>query len=247
MKKNTIIITGASSGIGKATALLLANNGFEIFNLDRAEQEFQHENIRYYNCDVASYEEVKNVIQLIAKNIGFIDGLFANAGIFLFGDLVDTSIDDMKNMIDTNLLGTLYVVKEVLPIMRKQKTGNILLMGSEQSFIGKAKNCIYGLTKGAIAQLTKNLCIDNAKYNIRVNCVCPGTIDTPGCQNIIEEISNKHKIDKIDIYNSINKAQPIKAMGSPNDVAEFALFIFSEKCHYMTGALVSIDGGSIAQ
>lgn len=247
IKKKNIIITGASNGIGKATALRLADNGFTVFNLDSKEPEYQHENVYYHYCDVANYLEVKNVIQLIVKNAKQIDGLFSNAGIFLVADLVDTSIEDMKKVIDVNLFGTLYVIKEVLPIMREQKAGNILLMGSDQSFIGKTKNCIYGLTKGAIGQLTKNLCIDNAKYNIQVNCVCPGTIDTEGCQNIIEEISIKHELDKTEMYHSLKQAQPIKALGSPNDIAEFALFVFSEKCGYMTGALISIDGGFIAQ
>lgn len=105
--------------------------------------------------------------------------LFANAGIHLFATLEETSDEEFENLLAINIRGTFYTVKFVLPYMRAQGKGRILLIGSDQSSVGKASSSVYGMTKGAIVQLTKSTAIDYAKCGIRVNCIGPGTINTP--------------------------------------------------------------------
>ena len=131
--------------------------------------------------------------------------------------------------------------------MKQQKYGNIVLTGSDQSFIGKGESAVYGATKGAIAQLTKSTAIDYAKYNIRVNCICPGTIDTPLYHHAVNRYSSKTGVGKDSIYESLKSAQPLSRIGKPEEVAHLVEFLFSEKSSFITGSLLSVDGGFIAQ
>jgi 2-keto-3-deoxy-L-fuconate dehydrogenase len=131
--------------------------------------------------------------------------------------------------------------------MREHQEGSIVLMGSDQSFVGKDDSFIYGATKGTIGQLTKSTAIDYAPYNIRINCVCPGTIDTPLYHKAVDDSFKIKGFDKDEVYKRIAAAQPIPRVGLPEEVANTVLFLCSEKTGFTTGSLISIDGGYVAQ
>ena len=239
------VITGASSGIGKATMHKLLEKGAVVYNLDLFNEDSNDE--FYIDCDVSDYNSVKKSVKKIYNKHGRIDLLFANAGVHKVGNVEETSIDDFEKVLSVNLKGVFYVLKEILPIMKAQVKGNIVLMGSDQSIVGKGKSAVYGLTKGAIGQLTKSTAIDYAEHNIRINCVCPGTIETPLLNNAVDGFSRMTNQEKAAILESLKKAQPINRIAQPYEIANVVCFLLSDDSSFMTGSLCSVDGGYTCQ
>ncbi|MFN3017014.1 SDR family NAD(P)-dependent oxidoreductase [Vibrio coralliilyticus] len=239
------IVTGGSTGIGHATSEQLISRGAKVYNLDVQSQ--QDSLAHFMPCDVKHYEQIQSAIAEILKIEGQIDLLFANAGIHLFANLEQTEPQEFENVISTNIGGVFYTLKEVLPVMRKQKSGKVLLMGSDQSIVGKGSSSVYGLTKGAIGQLTKSTAIDYAQYNIQVNCICPGTIETPLLEKALCTFHQLSGEKHADIRQQLEHAQPIKRIAKPEEVANLACYLLSEQNSFMTGSIVPIDGGYSCQ
>ncbi len=246
-KNKKIIITGGSSGIGEATAKLFAEQGAIVYNLDYKTPDYKHDAILTYFCDVTDYKAIEATLSEIIAKESAIDFLFANAGAHLFANIEDTTLEDIDRIINVNLKGTYYILKSVIPFMKKENKGSIVLCGSDQSLVGKGGSSIYGVTKAAIGQLTKSTAIDYAKYNIRVNCICPGTIDTPLYHHAVKTYSEKTAVSKEQVYESLAKAQPIQRVGTASEVANVVAFLLSDDAAFMTGALISVDGGYTAQ
>lgn len=237
------IVTGGASGMGNATASLLAREGCRVYVLDiqPSKEGF------YIPCDVGDYSQVKSAVAQVVQKEGKIDLLFSAAGYHLFSTIEQTGIDDFERILSVNLKGTFYILKEVLPVMRTNQYGNIVLMGSDQVLIGKGSSAAYGLTKGAIGQLTKSTAIDYAPYNIRVNCICPGTIDTPMLSPSAQRFHQASGIPIEEIYEMWKKSQPVQRLGTPEEIANAVAFLLSDDCPFMTGALLPIDGGYTCQ
>ncbi len=246
-RNKTIIITGGASGIGAATAELFAQEGAVVYVLDKQRLAYQMARIIYIRCDVSDLQQVKNAIETVQKETSVIDYLFCNAGVHLFATIEESSIEAMNRVIGSNLFGTIYCLQQVLPLMKKQNLGSIVLMASDQAFIAKEQCAIYGASKAAIAQLAKSTALDYAHYNIKVNCVCPGTIDTPMYQNVIKQFQEKTQLSEQTIRANVADRLPLKRIGTPKEVAEVVSFLCSDAASFMTGALVNIDGGYTIQ
>ena len=242
-KNKVAVITGASTGIGKATRELLQTKGARVYNLDIEDSG----DPRFIKCDVRIKESIKNALANVHSQEKRIDMLFANAGIHLFATMEETSDEDFENLLAINIRGTFYTVKYVLPYMKAQGNGSILLMGSDQSSVGKASSSVYGMTKGAIIQLTKSTAIDYAKFGIRVNCIGPGTINTPLLHKAVDHFSKITGTDKGEVYKSLDEVQPLGRIGLPEEIAATAAFLLSDESSFTTGALFPVDGGYIAQ
>ena len=132
-------------------------------------------------------------------------------------------------------------------IMKKQGKGSIVLMGSDQSIIGKASSSAYGMTKGAIGQLTKSTAIDYATHNIRVNCICPGTVDTPLLHKAVSHYASVNSLKEEDVYAGLDTVQPLGRIARPEEIASVVAFLLSDESSFMTGSLVSADGGYVCQ
>ncbi|MCX6899151.1 MAG: SDR family NAD(P)-dependent oxidoreductase [Verrucomicrobia bacterium] len=237
------VVTGGASGMGNAVVRLLAQEGCAVYALDIQETK----DAQHIPCDVSDHRQIQKAIAQVVAREKRIDLLFAAAGYHLFANIEQTSVEDFERILAVNLKGVFFVLKEVLPVMRAGKYGNIVLMGSDQVFVGKGGSSAYGLTKAAIGQLTKSTAIDYAPHNIRVNCICPGTIDTPMLQPTVERYHRASGIPLEDIYETLRKAQPIQRLGKAEEIARAVLFMLSDDCPFMTGALVCVDGGFTCQ
>ena len=242
-KDKIALVVGGASGMGQAVVRLLAREGCRTHVLDikkTSDGVFQA-------CDIRDYNQVRRCVQQVLKQDRRIDLLFIAAGVHLFADIEGTSIEEFERVLSINLKGPFYVLKQVLPVMRKQRAGNVVLMGSDQVFIGKGSSAVYGLSKAALGQLTKSTAIDYAPYNVRVNCICPGTIDTPMIGPSIERFHQVSGTPIEVIHEMLRKAQPIQRLGTPEEIGKAVMFLLSDDCPFMTGALVSADGGYTCQ
>ena len=240
-----VIITGASTGIGEATRLLLHGKGCRVYNLDINPQK--DDKGRFINCDMRDRIAIRNAVTSILEKEQRIDMLFANAGIHLFASIEETSDEQLDNLVSINIFGVYTVLQSVLPHMKKQNKGSIVLMGSDQALVGKASSSAYGMTKGAIGQLTKSTAIDYAPYNIRVNCICPGTIDTPLLHKAVARFSEISAQPKEAVMAGLNNVQPLGRIGEAIEIATAVAFLLSDESSFITGSLLSADGGYVCQ
>ncbi len=242
-KDKVALVVGGASGMGNAVVRLLVQEGCgtHVFDIqETTDASFQH-------CDIRDYDQVRRCVEVVVNQENRIDLLFVAAGVHLFANIEDTSIEEFERVLSINLKGPFYVLKEVLPIMRQQRYGNVVLMGSDQVLIGKGSSAVYGMSKGAVGQLTKSSAIDYAPYNVRVNCICPGTIDTPMLGPSIERFHQASGLPIEEIYDMLRTAQPIQRLGTPEEIGKAVLFLLSDDCPFMTGALVTADGGYTCQ
>lgn len=239
------LITGASSGIGKATKELLRSKGSIVYNFDcnTPSEPDPH----FIQGEISNRQAVDDAVDLIMQQEGRIDLLFANAGVHLFATLEETSYEQLEKIVGINVLGVYYLLKKVIPIMKQQLKGSIVLMGSDQAFVGKASSSVYGMTKGAIGQLTKSTAIDYAHFNIRVNCICPGTIDTPLLDKAVAHYAAKSGIAAADVYTALDTVQPLGRIGKPEEIARTVAFLLSDESSFTTGSLFAVDGGYVCQ
>lgn len=224
--KKNIIITGGASGIGFETSKLFIKNGFNVHVLDKKSPIEKDHLINYYLCDVSSSSQVSKVINTIAqKENGVISSLFINAGKYFKGNIEETTEEIFYEVLNTNISGMYNVIKHALKYMKKNG-GSIVITGSDQSFIGKQNCFAYGLTKGALAQASKSLSLDYAKYEIRVNCICPGAIETPLYKNAVKEesLSNKN-LSTIEVEERIKHDYPLGRIGKSSEVSELVYFL----------------------
>ncbi|MES2646536.1 MAG: SDR family oxidoreductase [Bacteroidota bacterium] len=241
-----VIITGAGTGIGKATKDLLRDNGAIVYNLDLLLHEDDLPAYFVY-CDVRDKASVSAAVNQVYNSAKKIDMLFANAGVHLFAGIEETTDAEFDNVIATNITGTFYTLKSVLPLMKENGKGSVVLMGSDQSFVGKGRSAVYGLTKAAISQFAKSTAIDYAAFNIRVNCICPGTIDTPLLHKAVDRFVVLTNNIREEVYEALDKSQPAGRVGKPEEIAAVVAFLLSDENSFMTGSLVSADGGYVCQ
>ena len=249
------IITGATSGIGKATALLFADEGADVVITgrrvelgQRVENEIQQKGVRcvFVQADHSQAGDCSRVVERTLSEFGRVDILFNNAGIVTKGTADTTSDEVWNDTISINITAVWQMSKLVLPIMRKQGAGVIVNNGSDWSVVAGKNAFPYVMSKGAVGMMTKAMALDYARENIRVNAVCPG--DT-----FVDRWIEKGYFegsDPVTIEEAIKESSayiPMGRFGKPEEIAKAVLFLASDDSSFMTGHLLLVDGGNTAQ
>lgn len=241
------VITGGSVGIGKAVVEQFLTDGFCVYNLDLNPSDLVHERSEFICCDVSDALQVNNAIQYVVDMAERIDVLVSNAGVHLSANIENTSDEDFERVMSINVKGAFYLLKAALPAMRAQGSGSVILVGSDQSIVGKTNSFAYNMSKSALASMAKTTALDYAQYGIRANAVCPGTIETPLYHQAIDQYCEKSGADKGKVHAEEAALQPLGRIGQPEEVAALIAFLASEQAKFITGSLQVIDGGYTAQ
>lgn len=209
---------------------------------------FEKEKLLFLKSDITKEEDVMEAVAKTLELFGALHCVFANAGKHMVGNIVETTLEQWRAMFSVDVEWVFLTLKYTIPHLQKNSDWwSIVLMGSDQCLIGKWNSSAYWAAKWAIGQLTKSTAIDYAKDKIRVNCVCPGTIDTPLARGAMKGFADKEfGGDFQKGYEFLEKAQPIQRLWTAEEVAELVTFLLSDQVGFMTWSLVSVDGGYVA-
>jgi NAD(P)-dependent dehydrogenase (short-subunit alcohol dehydrogenase family) len=255
LKNKTAIITGATSGIGKATALLFADQGADLVLTGRrsslgkaVEAQCRQKGVRcvFVEADHTQLEDCQQVVDTTLKEFDQIDILFNNAGIVTNGTADTTSEEVWQNTFNINVTAVWRMCKLVIPQMKKQGSGVIVNNGSDWSVVAGKNALPYIMSKGAVGMMTKAMALDYARENIRVNAVCPGdTFVDRWVEKGYFEGSDPVSIEKA--MQESSEYIPMGRFGKPQEIADAVLFLASDDSSFVTGHLLMVDGGNTAQ
>jgi len=233
------LVTGGSSGIGEAIARAFTAAGASviIMSIDPARARTISAELpgsRILLCDVTDEAAVNAAFATVEH----LDILVNNAGIGLVGNIEETPLDDFRRLFRTNVEGVFLVTKAAIPLLRASH-GSIINIGSVAGLVGVKRRAAYCGTKGAVIALTRQLAVDYAT-EFRVNCIAPGTVDTPFVEAFLEKY---HKHEKEKTREELHRRQPVGRMGKAEEIAGLAVYLASEESGFMTGSILPIDGG----
>ncbi len=248
LKNKAAIVTGAGAGIGRAVSLLLAREGASVLvaDIDETGEEETARTIReaggeaaFQRVNVAMAAEAEAMVAAALDKFGGLDILVNNAGIWTRGVVTELSEEDWDRVMDVNVKGVFLCSKYAIPRMVEGGGGSIINMSSVGGFIGAADYGAYNPSKGAVVMLTKNMALDFARDNIRVNCVCPMLTDTQMSRDIIGAQGG----DPESMRKVYERRIPLGRLGKPEDVAYGVLYLASDESSFVTGTSLFIDGG----
>ena len=253
LRDKVALITGGTSGIGRATALLFAAEGAKVaFTGRRSERgEAVAAEIRaaggtalYLRADHARWEDCQRSLQEARTAFGRVDILFNNAGLVLGGLAETTSEEEWAEIMNLNVTGVWRMCKLAIPLMRAQGRGVIVNNASDWGLVGGRNSVAYCATKGAVVQMTRAMAMDHAREGIRINAVCPG--DT-FVERWTDEGYHRHSAEGFqETLEAMGEALPVGRVGRAEEIARAVLFLASDDSSFMTGAMLVVDGGNTA-
>jgi NAD(P)-dependent dehydrogenase (short-subunit alcohol dehydrogenase family) len=244
------VITGGASGIGRATALLFAREGAAVAIADlnvRAGEAVATEitqsggRVIFEHADVTRAADCRRLVERALRDFGRIDILFNNAGIIRRATVLDLSEEDWDRVMAVNVKSIYLLSREVIPHMQKAGGGSIINTASSWGLTGGAKAAVYCASKGAVVLLTKAMAIDHGPQKIRVNCICPGDTDTGMLRAEAQQLGEAN-----DRFLAEGAKRPLGRVGSPDEIAQAALYLASDASSFVTGTALVVDGGGLA-
>lgn len=251
LENKVVIITGGNSGIGRAASLLFASEGARVVigarNATTGESVVQAIKAKgrgdalFVRTDVSNPQDVERLVGAAMDRYGRLDVLYSNSGVLAAGTAPATSLETWRQVIDVNLSGPFYLVKYGIPAMIESGGKSIILTASELGTVGARETVAYCAAKGGVINMVRALAVDCAPYNIRVNCLAPGPVDTPMLREWFVDAENPQQLEEAQL-----KPILLRRFGTPEEIAEVALFLASDASSFMTGSLVVADGGCTA-
>ncbi|WP_160123029.1 SDR family oxidoreductase [Rhodovarius lipocyclicus] len=241
-----LLITGAGSGIGRATALLAAREGAQVavadLNMDAAEETVSllPNGGLAMRVDVGQSADCARMVQEVVARYGRIDILCSNAGYGIQGDVVSTAEEDWDALFRVNVKGVFLCAKHVVPVMRRQGGGAIVNTASNIAIIGLRDRAAYVASKGAVDSLTRAMALDHVADGIRVNAVAPGPIGSPYFDRMIANAPDPAEFKRV-----LDSRCPMQRLGLPEEVAKVIVFLASDDASFVTGATYVVDGGGV--
>ncbi|MCY3972783.1 MAG: SDR family NAD(P)-dependent oxidoreductase [Candidatus Dadabacteria bacterium] len=251
LKGKVALITGGSLGLGKATAILFAQEGATVIITGRTEKtlkeavseaESKGVKIEYLVSDVAKEEDCKSAVEETVKRHGAVDILFNNAGVLSAASTHETETEEWDRIFAINVRGTFMMSKYAVPHMLKKGSGCIVNNSSILGLKALPGIAAYTASKGAVTQFTRAMALDYAQQGIRVNAICPGTIVTPMVTGMLDSMEDKQAAEEM-----FKSFHPMGRLGHPDEIARAVLFLCEDGVDFMTGTMLSVDGGWIAR
>jgi NAD(P)-dependent dehydrogenase (short-subunit alcohol dehydrogenase family) len=242
------VITGASTGIGRASALRFGEEGARLVLVDVEDSDIAREverrggTARFVHGDVSRREDNERALELCVESYGALDILFCNAGITLPKTLPASNDEEIERLLAVNLVGPMYAARRAIALMLQQPNGGtILFTASKTGLVAQTDSPVYCASKGAIVMLAKALALDYATRGIRVNALCPGIIDTPMLRRFVDAMP-----DPAASWATHSAAQPMGRLGTADECADAALWLVSDEASFITGVALPVDGGFTA-
>ncbi|NIM58722.1 MAG: glucose 1-dehydrogenase [Candidatus Aminicenantes bacterium] len=240
------LVTGGSRGIGRATAILFAKAGCDVA-INYIKQKEAAEKVKeeigktgreclVFKADISQKNDINSMVKEIMQKWGRIDILVNNAGIWTYGEMGKMSEKTWAETMKINVDGVFYMCNAVVPHMKRNKRGSIISVSSMAAIRGEAFHSHYAASKGALVSFTKSLAAELGHYNIRVNCVAPGWVDTDMCSGVFSDPDFREKVQE---------SIPLKRIPPPEDIAGPILFLVSDLAQHITGEVLNVNGGSV--
>lgn len=250
LRGKVALITGGASGIGRATALLMARQGaaVTVVDVDKVGAQSVVKEIRDHGgraiavaCDVSQGADCQRAVQRAVEELGGLDILFNNAGIIRRANVLETSEEEWDQVMAVNVKSIFLLSKLAIPIMAQAGGGVIINTGSGWGLVGGQNAVSYCASKGAVVNMTRAMALDHGAQNIRVNCVCPGDTDTAMLRSEARQLGES---DERFLAEAADR--PLGRVGQPEDIAEAVLYLASDASSFVTGTSLVVDGGGLA-
>lgn len=247
LKGKVGIVTGAGSGIGRACAIAMANEGARVVLVgrrkDRIEAVAQEigDHALAVSGDVSKASDISRLLEKTAERFGAPNFLLNNAGVLHAGNAEQITEEQWDQTFNLNVRAVWLLSRAVLPHLRTAGGGSIINIASTLGLVGAPNRAAYAPSKGAVVQLTKSMAVDHGHENIRVNAICPSFVETELTERILQQTSDPAAVRK-----DRTKSHPIGRLGRPEDIAGLAVYLASEESSWVTGAILPVDGGYLA-